>query len=95
MIVMASSRSLPLPANRDTHGQPRHRGDEPPAVPFVTTTQAARELGVGVRSLQRWTAAGLIEPDFRTPGGHARWDVARLRGELLRIARELQDRDRW
>lgn len=62
---------------------------------YVTTTQAARELGVGVRSLQRWVKAGLLEPDFRTPGGHARWDVARLRDELLRIARELQERDRF
>lgn len=64
-------------------------------MPYVTTPQAARALGVGVRSLQRWVRAGLVEPDFRTPGGHARWDVDRLRGELLRIAHELQERDRW
>lgn len=63
-----------------------------PAEPrYLTTPQAARALGIGPRSLQRWVAAGLVEPDFRTVGGHARWDVDRLRGELLRIARDLRD----
>ena len=63
-------------------------------VPFVTTSQAARELGVGLRSLQRWVKDGLIEPDFVTPGGHMRWDVERIRAELyreLRRRREVQE----
>lgn len=51
-------------------------------MPFVTTPQAARLLNVSVRSLQRWMQLGMIEPDYRTPGGHARWDVDRLRREL-------------
>ena len=85
---------MPFPANRDAQRQPRQQVRNAPVVPYVTTTQAAKELGVGVRSLQRWVAAGLIEPDFRTAGGHGRWDVDRLRGELRRIAREIEDRNR-
>lgn len=48
----------------------------------MSTGEAAKALGVNLRSLQRWAAAGLIEPDYRTPGGHARWDVERVRAEL-------------
>jgi excisionase family DNA binding protein len=58
---------------------------------FVTTPEAARLLNVGVRSLQRWVASGEIEPDWRTPGGHARWDVERLRAELRNPSRFRRD----
>jgi len=36
-------------------------------------------LGVSVDTLRRWEAAGKIEVE-RTPGGHRRYDVERLRG---------------
>lgn len=49
---------------------------------LVPTGEAARLLGVDIRSLQRWAKAGLIEPDYVTPGGHMRWDVDRVRAEL-------------
>ena len=52
------------------------------AVPFVTTGEAAKLLNVSVRSLQQWVKDGQIEPDYRTPGGHMRWDVDRLRHQL-------------
>lgn len=42
---------------------------------FVPTADAARELGIAARTLQRWAADGLIEPDLVTIGGYARWDV--------------------
>lgn len=58
---------------------------------FVTTSEAARELSVHVRSLQRWVRQGLISPDYFTPGGHARWDVERLRGELRNPSRRRPD----
>jgi DNA-binding transcriptional MerR regulator len=56
-------------------------------VSYVTTGQAARQLGVDIRSLQRWVKAGLIEPDHVTPGGHMRWNVERLREELRNPSR--------
>lgn len=49
---------------------------------LVSTAVAARELGVSTRTLQLWAQAGTVIPDLVTPGGHARWDVERLRREL-------------
>lgn len=49
---------------------------------YLTTPQAAKALGVGERSLRRWVADGLIEPDHITPGGHMRWDIERVRSQL-------------
>ncbi|HXV93944.1 MAG TPA: MerR family DNA-binding transcriptional regulator [Pseudonocardia sp.] len=49
---------------------------------LVTTGEAAAALGVSLRALQQWRQAGLVLPDVVTPGGHARWDVDRLRWEL-------------
>lgn len=50
--------------------------------PAVTTGEAARALGVGLSTLQRWAHEGLVIPAFRTPGGHFRWDVDDLRRQL-------------
>jgi len=50
--------------------------------PAVTTGEAARALGVGLSTLQRWAHDGLVTPAFRTPGGHFRWDVGALREQL-------------
>lgn len=58
---------------------------------YVTTSEAAKLLNVGVRSLQRWVEAGLIEPDYRTAGGHMRWDVERIRRELRSDLRRRRD----
>jgi excisionase family DNA binding protein len=49
---------------------------------LVSSSEAARQLGVNLRTLQRWAAEGRIKPDWTTPGGHARWDVDRLRREV-------------
>jgi excisionase family DNA binding protein len=51
-------------------------------VQYVTTAEAARRIGVGVSTLQRWAAQGLVTPAWRTPGGQARWDVDDLRSQL-------------
>jgi excisionase family DNA binding protein len=51
-------------------------------VQYVTTAEAARRIGVGVSTLQRWAAQGLVTPAWRTPGGQARWDVDDLRAQL-------------
>jgi DNA-binding transcriptional MerR regulator len=49
---------------------------------LVPTGVLARELGVDVRTLQRWVKAELLTPDLVTPGGHMRWDAERVRTEL-------------
>ncbi len=56
---------------------------------LVTTSEAAKELGVGTSTLQRWAKDKVVSPDLVTPGGHMRWDVDNLRGQL----RELRQRD--
>lgn len=58
---------------------------------YVSTGQAAKALGVSTRSLQQWAKDGLIEPDFRTSGGHMRWDVDRVRAELRANLRDRRD----
>src|SRR4051794_12692987 len=45
----------------------------------VTTTVAARALGVDPATLWRWAHQGHVTPLFKTPGGHLRWDVDQLR----------------
>ena len=51
-------------------------------VQYVTTAEAARRIGVGVSTLQRWAAQDLVTPAWRTPGGQARWDVDDLKAQL-------------
>ncbi len=48
----------------------------------MPTGDAARDLGVNIRTLQLWVSQGLVKPDVYTPGGHMRWDVDRLREHL-------------
>jgi DNA-binding transcriptional MerR regulator len=50
--------------------------------PYVTTAIAAKMIGVGVSTLQRWAARGLVTPALRTPGGQARWDIEDLKAQL-------------
>jgi len=57
---------------------------------YVTTGRAAKALGFNIRTLQRAIARLEIEPHSATPGGHPRWDVERLRREL--VARQQQRR---
>lgn len=57
--------------------------------PLVPTGDAAKALGIARRTLARWAAEGLVTPDLVTAGGHARWNVDRLREQL----RALQQRD--
>lgn len=54
---------------------------------YVSTGQAAKELNVSHRSLLNWVRSGQLQPDYTTPGGHHRWDVERVRGELAHRAR--------
>lgn len=49
--------------------------------------EAADVLGVSIATLRRWEAAGKIGV-IHTFGGHRRYDLAKLRPELFRAARE-------
>ena len=51
----------------------------------VSIGKAAKELGVSRDTLRRWEAAGKIEVE-RTPNGHRRYDLAKLRGNVARKA---------
>jgi len=51
----------------------------------VSIGRAAKELGVSKETLRRWEATGKIEVE-RTPGGHRRYDLAKLRGITPRKA---------
>ena len=55
---------------------------------LVTTTEAAKQLGISSRTLQRYVAAGLIVPDLTLPSGRYRWDVAKLREQINAIPRD-------
>jgi hypothetical protein len=46
------------------------------------TRVAAKAIGVGVSTLQRWAARGVVAPALRTPGGQARWDIEDLKAQL-------------
>jgi 8-oxo-dGTP pyrophosphatase MutT (NUDIX family) len=52
---------------------------------LVSTGTAAKELGVAPTTLQRWAHAGLVEPALVTAGGHFRWNLDILRGQLPRV----------
>jgi DNA-binding transcriptional MerR regulator len=53
-----------------------------PKPSLVTTPEAARQLGISARTLQRYVQAGYITPDLRLPSGRYRWDVGRLRDQI-------------
>ncbi|OLT22927.1 hypothetical protein BJF78_32685 [Pseudonocardia sp. CNS-139] len=49
---------------------------------LVSTSEAARALGVNQSTLSRWAKDGRVRPAQRTIGGHMRWDIADLRAQL-------------
>ena len=53
----------------------------------MTIGEAAKVLGVSITTLRRWEKEGRLQPDEITPGGHRRYDVAKLRPALYRLQR--------
>lgn len=49
---------------------------------LISSTVAARELGVHYSALSRWTSEGRVIPAGRTAGGHLRWNLDDLRKQL-------------
>ena len=52
----------------------------------VGINEAAKSIGVSVDSLRRWERKGKITSE-RTIGGHRRYTVSKLRGEIAAIKR--------
>jgi excisionase family DNA binding protein len=59
------------------------------AAPALTTTEAARMLGLSVDVVVRMIRAGKL-PAWRTPGGHRRLDLA----DVIEAQRLLHERRR-
>ncbi len=51
---------------------------------LVSIGQAADVLGVSITTLRRWELDGKIVPE-RTPAGHRRYDLLKLKPELFRV----------
>lgn len=56
---------------------------------LVTTSELARALGLSGRTIQRYRREGVLKPEIASPGGHARWDIEKVKDQL----RALQERD--
>ncbi len=60
---------------------------------LLTTTEAARAIGVSRGTLYRWwKGEGVVEPDSVTIGGQARWDLEDLRAQIRRHGRHEEGR---
>lgn len=66
-------------------------GQDVPEPRLVTTAELARALGLAPRTIQKYRKDGLLTPDLESIGGHARWNVERVREERRRIAAERRD----
>ena len=51
---------------------------------LVKIGEAAKILGVAITTLRRWEASGDLVSE-RTTGGHRRYDVTKLKPDLLRL----------
>lgn len=45
---------------------------------YYTSTEMAKELGVGTRTLADWDRQGHLVPAWRSPGGHRRYSEDQL-----------------
>jgi DNA-binding transcriptional MerR regulator len=59
---------------------------------LITTRELARAIGLSDRTIQRYRSEGLITPEIETKGGHARWDVEKVKAELREMARRERER---
>jgi predicted site-specific integrase-resolvase len=52
---------------------------------LVTTTQAAKYLGINRTTLGRYARDGLLTPTLVLPSGHLRWNLEDLRQQLAEL----------
>jgi excisionase family DNA binding protein len=57
-----------------------------PGRALLTTSQAARHLGVSISTIRRWSDDGHLD-GYRTPGGQRRFTVEQLDGFLESLSR--------
>ena len=50
---------------------------------YISVGQAAEVIGVSISTLRRWEYEESFKPDFRTKGGHRRYDLSRIEHEFL------------
>jgi predicted site-specific integrase-resolvase len=58
---------------------------------YVTTGEAAAELGVTATTLREWMHKGIVTPALTTAGGQARWRMSELRQQLAEHAAKRDD----
>ncbi|MGE3795800.1 MAG: helix-turn-helix domain-containing protein [Dehalococcoidia bacterium] len=56
-----------------------------PRPSLLSTTEAARALGIHQTTLSRWTKAGRVKPTTRTMGGYMLWDLDDLRRQIREL----------
>lgn len=56
---------------------------------MLTTSQAAKILGISARTLARYVERGQLTPTLKLPSGHYRWTLEDIRRQL----RELPQND--
>lgn len=54
---------------------------------LLTTTQAAKTIGVSGRTLARYAKRGLLAPEVVLPSGQYRWDRDKLAAQLDQLRR--------
>ena len=50
---------------------------------YISIGKTAEVIGVSISTLRRWEEEELFKPDFRTKGGHRRYDLSRIEHEFL------------
>ena len=50
---------------------------------YISVGQAAEVIGVSISTLRRWEDEESFKPDFRTKGGHRRYDLSRIEQDFL------------
>jgi DNA-binding transcriptional MerR regulator len=62
-----------------------------PTPRLVTTSELARALGLHARTIQRYRTMGVLVPELESPGGHARWDVEKVKQQLRELRQRSND----
>ncbi len=55
---------------------------------LLTTAEAAKQLKVSTRALQKWAHDGRVRPTMTLPSGHYRWRMSDLYRQLERRERD-------
>jgi excisionase family DNA binding protein len=59
----------------------------------LSTSQAARALGVSLGTIRRWSDMGYLQ-SYRTPGGQRRFSHEQIEQFIGTLQRDTRDRDR-